>query len=98
MSYQKSVDEMVGRHVAHYQEELTSTHELGQALNKEKPPPPMPYGYPIAIYRPMHICKAGRFHPCTKRLGERLSNGVPKVIATEIVEGSLLGVYNRKAA
>ena len=83
---------MVGKHVAQFQEEISLAKKMKQYVNKDVPP--MPYGYPIAIYRPTHICKVPQVRQFIAKTGGMLSNGVPKVIAAEIIDGNMLGVYN----
>ena len=90
MSYQKKIDEMVGTHVAEFQAELS----LAKKLEGHDYRPAMPYGYPLAVYRPMHICKTPQVKHFIARTGGKLSNGVPKVLRHELVGGYILGIYN----
>jgi len=90
MSYQKKIDDMVGKHVAEFQLECTLSRQLAQHVNNTA----MPYGYPIRVYRPMHICsrpKRRRFIACN---GGILSNGVPKILRAQLINQYILGVYN----
>ena len=93
--YEKRVEEMVGNHVAEFQLELTLASKMKQCLAEI---PPMPYGYPRGVYRPMHFCRVPKIRNFIAKTGGRLSNGVPKVISGELVDGYLLGAYNRKTA
>lgn len=95
MSYETRVDEMIGKHVAHFQDEMTMAkfmeHHVPQTV-------PMPYGYPLAVYRPLHVCRSPQVKEFVARTGGKLSNGVPKVICMEIVNQNVLGVYNPESA
>ncbi|MEW7979576.1 MAG: hypothetical protein G8D28_10740 [gamma proteobacterium symbiont of Phacoides pectinatus] len=93
MSYQKRIEEMVGEHVAHFQSELTSAKAMQGVIEKV----PMPYGYPLEVYRPLHICRLPLVRKFIAETGGHLSNGVPKVLRHEIIEGNLLGVYNPRS-
>ena len=97
MAYEKRVDELVGRHVSQFQLEYCLSRQMKGLRGDHKVPPPMPYGYPIAVYRPMHIChtrKAPEVHKVTDRSGGKLSNGVPRVLSMDFVGEYILGVYN----
>lgn len=91
MSYESQVDELVGEHVARFQAELTLARQLRDRTGKAAP---MPYGYPVGVYHPHHICRVPRFRAFIARTGGCLSNGVPRVLRTEWHQGSLLGIYN----
>ncbi|OQX31961.1 MAG: hypothetical protein B0D96_01550 [Candidatus Sedimenticola endophacoides] len=84
---------MVGEHVAHFQSELTSAKAMQGVIEKV----PMPYGYPLEVYRPLHICRLPLVRKFIAETGGHLSNGVPKVLRHEIIEGNLLGVYNPRS-
>ena len=91
MSYEARVDEMVGQHVKIFQDELTLAKIMGaQAKTRSA----MPYGYPIAVYCPLHICRFPRATKYVARNRDKMSNGVPKVLAMEIVNQYVLGSYN----
>jgi hypothetical protein len=91
MSYETRIDELVGRHLAEYQREIT----LAKGLSTVKRVPPMPYGYPIRVYRPMHVCRIPQVKRFIARTGGTLSNGVPRVLRTELAEQQYpLGIYN----
>lgn len=97
MAYEKRIDELVGQHVGRFVAELSAARVLRGLAEKGKVPP-MPYGYPIAVYRPTHICRMPAFKRFCPRCGGRLSNGVPRVLRTEWVDQYILGVYNRARA
>lgn len=81
---------MVGTHVAEFQAELS----LARKLQGHEYVPAMPYGYPLAVYRPMHLCRIPQVKQFIAQTGGKLSNGVPKVLRHELVEGYILGIYN----
>jgi len=90
MSYQKRIDDMVGKHVAEYELERALARKLKGVGNNT----PMPYGYPTAVYHPMHFCKLAQVKRFITKTGGTLSNGVPRVLRSEQVGGYILGVYN----
>ncbi len=83
---------MIGSHSAEFQDELT----LGQKLHGclERPHSRMPYGYPTSVYHPKSLYKTPKKTRFRFRPGGVLSNGVPKVLSCELIEGYLLGIYN----
>ena len=93
--YRKKIDEMVGNHVAEFQQELTLAKNMRDTLSEL---PSMPYGYPRSVYRPMHFCRVPKISEFIAKTGGTLSNGVPRVISGEMVGGYMLGVYNPKAS
>ncbi len=50
MSYATKIDEMVGKHVAEFQAELTLAKQLSSLQSR----PSLPYGYPVRVYHPRH--------------------------------------------
>jgi hypothetical protein len=80
----------VGKHLAEFQREVT----LAQRLSTVKKLPPMPYGYPIRVYRPVHICRIPQVRRFVARSGGMLSNGVPRALRTEFADQYPLGIYN----
>ena len=92
MSYETRVDELIGKHVAQFQDEMTLAKLMDHYRKKT---PSMPYGYPIAVYRPLHVCPSPKVRQFVARTGGRLSNGVPRVLGMELVDQYALGSYNR---
>ena len=92
MSYETRADELIGKHVAQFQDEMTLAKLMGHY--KKKKIPSMPYGYPIAVYRPLHVCRSPEVKQFVARTGGRLSNGVPKILGMEVVDQYALGAYN----
>ncbi len=91
MSYETRVDDMIGKHMAHFQDEITLAKLMSQYQKKT---PAMPYGYPMGVYHPMHVCRSPEVKRFVAHTGGRLSNGVPKVIGMEMVNQYILGLYN----
>jgi hypothetical protein len=91
MSYESRIDEMIGKHVKHFQDEITLAKIMEGYLTRS---PAMRYGYPIAVYRPVHTCPSPQAKAFVARTGARLSNGVPKVLAMDIVDQYILGLYD----
>ncbi len=92
MSYETRIDEMVGQHVAEFQMEVSLAKKMGGHQSKRAPE--MPYGYPAAVYRPLHVCRAPQFKRFVALTGGTLSNGVPRVLSADMVDQYVLGVYN----
>jgi hypothetical protein len=90
MSYQKQIDDMIGEHVAIFQAELSLAQKM-RTLIKDKPT--MPYGYPLGVYRPIHLCKVPQVKAFVAKTGGCLSNGVPRVLRAEWLHGNLIGLY-----
>lgn len=94
MSYQTRVEDLVGEHVARFQAELSLARQMLESSRKN----PMPYGYPVGVYRPLHLCKAPQFRAFIARNGGCLSNGVPRVLRGQWQGDFLLGIYNPAVA
>lgn len=90
MSYETRIDELVGKHLAEFQREVT----LAKRLSTVKKVPPMPYGYPIRVYRPVHVCRIPQVKRFVAHTGGMLSNGVPRALRTEFANQYPLGLYN----
>ena len=92
MSYETRKDEMIGKHVAQFQNELS----LAKSLEACELRPVMPYGYPVQLYHPYHIVRCPKHTPMCHHRHERLSNNVPWVLGMELVDNNVIGVYNPK--
>lgn len=90
MSYQQKVEEMVGKHVAEFQLEMS----LAKQMEGYHPAPLMPYGYPIRIYRPAHFVKIPRETAFASHLDGTMSNGVPRILGMDLDNQYILGLYN----
>lgn len=91
MSYETKIDEMVGRHVAEFQQELSLARILRNCLKKT---PAMPYGYPLRVWCPRHVCQSPRKKPFVPHGPHTLSNGVPWALRLSLVDDYVLGLYN----
>ena len=84
---------MVAEHYAEYQDELSLGRKLHECLAHNRPY--LPNGYPLVVYHPRVLRMSPHTTPHTsKPTSGILSNGVPKVLSGELIEGYLLGVYN----
>lgn len=92
MSYEVKKDEMVGRHVADFQIELTLAKRLEGVFKK----PAMPYGYPVRLYHPHHVVRIPRATKRVRCTRKKLSNDVPWALRMEVVDSYTVGVYNPK--
>lgn len=93
MSYEVKKDEMVGKHVAEFQAELTLAKTL-KGMGKQ---PVMPYGYPVELYHPYHAVMLPKQTEVKHHDHEKLSNDVPWVLGMEVVDDNVIGVYNPKS-
>jgi hypothetical protein len=92
MSYEVKKDEMVGKHVAEFQAELT----LAKSLGKFSKHPPMPYGYPMRLYHPHHSVILPKHTVAVKHEHAKLSNDVPWVLGMDLADNYAIGFYNPK--
>lgn len=92
MSYEVKKDEMIGRHVAEFQAELT----LAKHLRGLKSGPPMPYGYPVRLYHPHHRVILPKNTEFTHHEHTSLSNHVPWAVSMALVDDNVVGIYNPK--
>ncbi len=90
MSYESKIDELVGSYVAEFQTEL----RLAKSLERRADTPSLPYGYPVGVYRPYHLCKIPQVKRFIAQTGGRVSNGVPRILRMELVNNYVLGLYN----
>ena len=95
MSFESKIDRMASGHSAEYQDELMLGRKLHAFMGKLQLH--MHYGYPASVYRPRDLYKTPKQTPYRFKPGGMLSNGVPKVLSGELIEGYLLGVYNPPA-
>ena len=90
MSYEVKKDEMVGKHVAEFQAELT----LAKQLEGFDQRPPMPYGYPTSLYHPYHVVMRPKHTEYEHHDHGKMSNDVPWAVSMEVVDDNVVGVYN----
>ena len=90
MSYEKKVDQMVGRHVADFQTRLSAAKKLQELKAASQ----LWYGYAAGVYRR----NAGtRLPQVSRRLVHpvgKMSNGVPWLLSLDLVNQYTLGLYN----
>lgn len=91
MSYATRVDECVGKHVAQFQQELSLGKTMRGCLEK---PCPMPYGYPLRVWCPRHVCRSPQATRFIPRVRGRLSNGIPPILSLRLSDGYVLGLYH----
>jgi hypothetical protein len=92
MSYESKLDQLIGERIAEYEDEQLLKRKLAACL--EECVVPMCSGYPCAVYHPKCIShQLEATHFIFKPLGI-LSNGVPKILSGDMVQGYPLGVYN----
>lgn len=91
MTYQSRIEELIGQHIAEYQDGVSLKNKMAGYLHD---PPPMPYGYLTAVYHPMNFQPPRNTRYRSSKFSRTLSNGVPRAISTELVNGYLLGIYN----
>ncbi len=82
---------MIGKHVAEFQHELTLAKVMRGCLRKTCP---MPYGYPLRVYSPHHVCRSHKVNRFLPRSSGKLSNGVPMILRLKFAGDHLLGIYN----
>ena len=91
MSYTNRIEEMIACQVAQYQAEL----ELAKIMLSQPKTPPMPHGYPRTVYHPRRYLTTPQACAFIARTGGKLSNGTPKILSMNLVQGYILGVYNQ---
>jgi hypothetical protein len=91
MSYATRVDEMVGNHVAQFQQELSLARTMRDCLEKSCS---MPYGYPLRVWCPRYVCRSPQAKRFVPRVRGRLSNGIPPILSLRLSDGYVLGLYN----
>jgi hypothetical protein len=98
MSYEKIIDELIGQHIALFELELAVGRrmccQLADHDRLTSNRATMPYGYPIGVYRPLHICQTPQVKQYIAGSRGALSNGVPRVLRMNFQNQYILGVYN----
>jgi hypothetical protein len=90
MSYETRIDQMVGKHVANFQTEISAAKKLQEIKAASR----LWYGYAAGVYRQKASVRLPRMsrrlvHPVGK-----MSNGVPWLLSLNLVDQYALGVYN----
>jgi hypothetical protein len=91
MSYESRIDEMIGKHVKYFQDEITLAKIMEGYVTRS---PAMPFGYPIAVYCPVRAFPPPQAKAFVARTRATLSNGVPRVLAMDLIDQYILGLYN----
>ena len=95
MSYTHRIEEMIACQVAQFQAEL----ELAKVMLSQPKTVPMPHGYPRSVYHPRRYLRTPLSTPPSRNLiagsGGKLSNGTPRVLSMDLVQGYVLGAYNQ---
>ncbi len=92
MSYESKLDKLIGERIAEYEDEQLLKRKLESCLAQDAVS--MCSGYPCAVYHPKSVHHAPQETHIIFQPGGMLSNGVPKVVSDDLVEGYPLGVYN----
>jgi hypothetical protein len=92
MSYESKLDQLIGERIAEYEDEQLLKRKLASCL--EDSGASMCSGYPCAVYHPKSISHLPEATHFILKLEGVLSNGVPKILGVDLVEGYPLGVYN----
>jgi hypothetical protein len=92
MSYESKLDQLIGERIAEYEDEQLLKRKLASCL--EDSAVTMCSGYPCAVYHPKSISHLPEANHFIFRLEGLLSNGVPKILGVDMVDGYPLGVYN----
>jgi len=90
MSYATRIDQMVGKHVADFQTEISAAKKLQEIKAASQ----LWYGYAAGVYRQRASARLPRVsrrlvHPVGK-----MSNGVPWLLSLNLVDQYALGLYN----
>jgi hypothetical protein len=92
MSYESKLDKLIGERLAEYLDEQLLRHKLDAFMEQEAAQ--LTCGYPASVYHPKSLQQVPESKQFIIKPGGRLSNGVPKVLSGDIVDGYPLGLYN----
>ena len=90
MSYQTKIDQMVAKHIADFQLEMSVAKQLQECEFA----PPLPYGYPVGVYQPRIQKRAPHANRVLSNPTGKMSNGVPWILGMDLVDQYTLGLYN----
>ena len=90
MSYEARIDQMVGKHVAHLQTEISAAKKLREIKAASQ----LWYGYAAGVYRRRASACLPRVSPRLVHPVGKMSNGVPWVLSMNLVDQYTLGFYN----
>jgi hypothetical protein len=90
MSYETRIDQMIGKHVADFQTEISAAKKMQEIKAASR----LWYGYAAGVYRQRASARlpqvSRRFvHPVGK-----MSNGVPWLLSLNLADQYALGLYN----
>jgi hypothetical protein len=90
MSYQTEIDQMVGKHVADFQMEISAAKEL----QENEFASPMVFGYPAGVYHPTAVVERQHVSRTPSNPAGKMSNGVPWLLSLDLANQYTLGLYN----
>ena len=90
MSYQTRIDQMVGKHVADFQVEISAARKLQECEFAS----PMTHGYPAGVYHPTAVKERPHVSRIPSKPAGKMSNGVPWLLSLDLVNEYTLGLYN----
>ena len=90
MSYQTKIDQMVGKHVAEFQMEISAAKKLQESESAS----PMVFGYPAGVYHPTAVVERPHVSRTLSNPTGKMSNGVPWLLSLDLVNQYTLGLYN----
>ena len=94
MSYESKLDQLIGERIAEYEDEQLLKRKLEACL--ESCTASMCSGYPCAVYHPKSLSQHPEVSHIIFKPQGILSNGVPRILSSDMVGGYPLGVYNRR--
>jgi hypothetical protein len=90
MPYQTKIDQMIGKHVAHFQVEISAAKKLQKCELHS----PMVYGYPAGVYHPTAKIERTPVSRILSNPAGKMSNGVPWLLSLDLANEYALGLYN----
>lgn len=90
MSYQTKIDQMIGKHVADFQVEISAAKKLQKCEFHS----PMVYGYPAGVYHPTATIERTHVSRIPSNRAGKMSNGVPWLLGLDLASEYALGLYN----
>ena len=90
MSYQTKIDQMIAKHIAEFELEMSVAKQLQEC----KFAPPLPHGYPLSVYHPKIERKVPTANRNLPKPTGKISNGVPWILGLDLVDQYTLGLYN----
>jgi len=96
MSYQTKIDQMVGKHVAEFQTEISAAKKLqeNEFASPNEFASSMVFGYPAGVYHPTAVVERPHVSRTLSSPPGKMSNGVPWLLSLDLVNQYTLGLYN----